>query len=293
MRADLFVCSGVLFVGLLMACHGDVSPPDAGTDVDSGVFQDGGGPGDGPTEPDPEPGETGCSVARQTGCAAGEVCLRGVSGDGGVSNQCFPGECDPVAQNCPEGNRCTYVRRDNVTSRRCVPAGTGTVAEGGTCQSTATAEGDFYDTCAPGLACTDRSTSGGTTFTCQRLCHGGNQCAAPNECIDVLRFEGSNERPRVCGAPKATCDLLAPQCATPLGCYPSNKHGACVATGAIADGQSCTYVNDCQPGSACVKDGQGLVCRKLCRAPTGAPGCDSGQRCQSLQDYSAVGVCVR
>jgi hypothetical protein len=290
MRADLFVCSGVLILGLMAACRGDVTSPDAGTGTDSGVFRDGGDSDGGPT--DPGGGEAGCDVARQTGCEAGAVCLRGVLGDGRLGTLCFPGECDPVAQNCPEGNRCAYVRRDNVTSRRCIPAGT--VAEGGSCQSLATAEGDFYDTCAPGLSCTDRSTSsGGSTFTCQRFCYGGEQCTAPRDCIDVLRFEGSNERPRVCGDPGPTCDVLARECTNSRGCYPSPRSGGvCVTAGTIAEGQPCTYVNDCQEGSACVKEGASLVCRQLCRAPSGSPGCESGQHCLPLQDYTGVGVCV-
>lgn len=292
MRADLFVCSGVLIVGLMAACRGDVLTPDAGTGADSGVFRDGGTSDGG----NPDPGrETDCDVAAQTGCEVGAVCLRGVLADGGLGNLCFSGECDPVAQNCPEGNRCAYVRHDHVTSRRCIPASTGTVAEGGACQSVATAEGDFYDTCAPGLSCTDRSTSSGaTTFTCQRLCHGGEQCTAPRDCIDVLRFEGSNERPRVCGTPGSACDVLARDCTDSRGCYPSPRSGGvCVTAGTLAEGQPCAYVNDCQEGSACVKNGTGLVCRRLCRAPSGSPGCDSGQTCQPLQDHPGVGVCVR
>ncbi|WP_245919297.1 hypothetical protein [Melittangium boletus] len=233
-------------------------------------------------------------MARQRGCATGEACMRGQLEDGGQGNVCFAGECDVVAQNCAAGSRCTYVSQGNVTSRRCVPASTGTVDEGGNCQSIATTEGDFYDTCKAGLACTASPTSGGGTapYTCKRFCHGGDQCAAPSDCVEVMHFTGSNELPRVCGAPGASCDVLTQGCTSPLGCYPSPKSGSvCVTAGTLADGQPCTYSNDCGPGSACVKDGVGLVCREMCRAPSGSPACSSG-RCEPLQDFPGVGVCV-
>ena len=292
MRADLFVCSGVLLLGLMTACHADPSSSDAGPGSDSGVIRDGGSPDAGSGGDGGIVTETACDVAAQTGCAAGAVCLRGLLGDGGVGNACFPGECDAVKQTCPAGSRCAYVLRDNVTARRCVPTSTGTVNEGGACQSTATAGGDFYDTCAPGLSCTDRSTSGNTTFSCQRLCYSAAQCSGSTDCIDALRFEGSNERPRVCGTPGASCDVLASNCPSPRGCYPSSGRGVCVSAGSVSAGQACEYANDCQPGSACVSTGAGRVCRALCRSPSGSPSCTGGLRCQALQDYAGVGVCV-
>ncbi|MGZ3459329.1 MAG: hypothetical protein ACXU86_12600 [Archangium sp.] len=280
--------SSVLVVGLMSgACHnGNTGGSDSGA-TDSG--------GDGGTPPGGDGGggevDSGCDVARQQGCDAGSLCLRGVLEDGGQSNLCFPGECDLVAQDCPSGNKCTYVRQGSATIRRCVPDGT--VAEGAACQSTATPEGDFYDTCKAGLYCTDESApDGGTSFTCQKFCYGSEQCTAPRDCIEVLRFAGSNELPRVCGEAGPGCDLLAQGCASSLGCYPSPKSGpVCVTAGAVTDGSACTYSNDCRPGSACVKESTGLVCRPLCRAPSGEPGCASGH-CEPLQDFSGVGACV-
>jgi len=211
--------------------------------------------------------------------------------DGGQGNRCFPGGCDPVAQDCPAGNKCTYVRQGGVTSRRCVPDGT--VAEGEACQSTVTPEGDSHDTCKAGLSCTDQTASdGGIAFVCLRFCHGSEQCTAPRDCIEVLRFTGSEELPRVCGEPGPKCDLLARGCASPLGCYPSPRSGpVCVTAGAVEDGMPCTYSNDCRSGSACVKDGASLACRRLCRTPSGEPGCASGY-CEPLRDFAGVGACV-
>jgi hypothetical protein len=292
MRVNVLLLGGVLLVGLMAgACRGNTGS----TGNDSGMADggpDGAGNGDGGT-PDADGGHqaSACDVTRQQGCDAGALCLRGVLEGGGQGNRCFPGECDPVAQNCPTGKKCTYVRQGSTTSRQCVPDGT--VTESGTCQSTATPEGNFYDTCKAGLYCTDQAVAdGGTTFLCRKFCHGNEQCTAPSECIEVLRFAGSDELPRVCGVPGPRCELLVQGCASGLGCYPSPTSGpVCVTAGATAEGAACTYSNDCQPGSACVKDGAGLVCRRMCRSPSGEPGCATG-RCEPLQDFAGVGACV-
>ncbi|MCY1079570.1 hypothetical protein [Archangium lansingense] len=292
----MLLLGGVLVVGMMAS--GCRNGNTGSTGNDAGQVADGGGgggtdAGGGSTGQLDGGGETdsGCDVARQQGCDAGALCLRGVLEDGGQGNRCFPGECDPVAQNCPAGHKCTYVRQGSVTSRRCVPEGTD--AEGSTCQSIATPEGNFYDTCKAGLYCTDHpAPDGGLTFACEKFCHGGEQCAAPRDCTEVLRFMGSDELPRVCGEAGPTCELLAQDCASPLGCYPSpGGEPVCVTAGAVEDGSPCTYSNDCRPGSACVKDGAGRACRRLCRSPSGEPGCTSG-RCEPLQGFTGVGACV-
>jgi hypothetical protein len=287
MRANLLLLGSVLIVGGLLA--GGCRDGNGGEGNDSGMADGepdaGGGGGQ-------DAGETGCDVAGQQGCDAGALCLRSVLLEGGQGNRCFPGECDPVAQSCPTGNKCTYVRQGDMTSRRCVPEGT--VTEGGACQSTATPEGDFHDTCKAGLYCVDQpAPDGGTAFACARFCHGSEQCTAPRDCVEVLRFAGSEELPRVCGEPGPGCDPLAQDCASAQGCYPSPQSGAvCVTAGTLEEGAPCAYSNDCQPGSACVRDAAGLVCLRLCRSPSGEPGCATG-RCEPLQGFTGVGACVR
>lgn len=292
MRANVLLLSSVLVVGLLTGGCRDGGP--GGPERDAGVA-DGGNKSDaGGEDAGQEDGggmAPACDVARQRGCDAGELCLREVLEDGGQGERCFPGECDPVARDCPAGSKCTYVRQEAVTSRRCVPEGT--VPEGGACQSTATPGGDFHDTCQAGLYCTDQpAPDGGLTFTCERFCHASEQCTAPRDCTEVLRFTGSDELPRVCGEAASVCDPLARDCESPLGCYPSPGSGSvCVTAGAMEDGAACTYSNDCRPGSACVKDGAGRACRRLCRSPSGEPGCASG-RCEPLRDFAGVGACM-
>lgn len=290
MRAHLLLFRSVLIIGGLLASG--CRDGNGGSGNDSGVVDAGqdGGEGDGGGGQDA--GETGCDVARQQGCDAGALCLRSLPPEGGQGNRCFPGECDPVAQDCPSGKKCTYVRQGDVTSRRCVPDET--VTEGGACQSTVTPEGGFHDTCKAGLYCVDQPTpDGGTPFACARFCHGSEQCTAPRDCVEVLRFAGSEELPRVCGEPGPGCAPLAQDCASTLGCYPSPQSGAvCVTAGTLEDGALCAYSNDCQPGSACVREGEALVCRRLCRSPSGEPGCAEGH-CEPLRDFTGVGACVR
>lgn len=293
MRANVLLLSGVLVVGLMAGGCRNGNPGSPGNDAGLADGGGGGGNGDGGTTGPGDGGGTAwaCDVEQQQGCDAGALCLRGVLEDGGQGNRCFPGECDPVAQDCPAGNKCTYVRQGSATSRRCVPEGT--VTEGGACQSTATPEGDFYDTCRAGLYCTDSpAADGGTTFTCEKFCRASEQCTAPEDCTEVLRFTGSDELPRVCGEAAPVCDLLAQGCASPLGCYPSPGSGpVCVTAGTVEDGAACTYSNDCRPGSACVTEEAGRTCRRLCRSPSGEPGCTAG-RCEPLRDFAGVGACV-
>jgi hypothetical protein len=300
MRANVLLLSSVLIIGgLLGACrngngqgNGDSGNNVPGVDGGPDTTTDASTPGRDGGQEDAGETATGCDVARQRGCDAGAVCLRGVQQDGGQGNLCFPGECDPVAQDCPSGNKCAYVSQGGTTSRRCVPDGT--VDAGGACQSTATPAGDFHDTCKAGLSCVDQpAPDGGTAFVCKKFCHASEQCTAPADCIEVLRFTGSDELPRVCAEPGPKCELLAQGCASSLGCYPSPTSGpVCVTAGAAEDGAPCTYSNDCRPGSACVNGGAGLRCHRLCRTPSGEPGCASG-RCEPLRDFAGVGACVQ
>jgi hypothetical protein len=301
MRANVLrMCGFLALMGCLgLGCpdgNGPVTPGVDGGTPDGGSRPDGGdaGQADAGTDAgwDGGMGVTACDVAQQRGCASGELCLRASLEDGGQENRCFAGGCDPVLQDCATGEKCTYVRDGDTARRQCVKAGTG--SEGERCFSTTT-DGGMTDTCQVGLYCTDRSLEdGGTSFTCQRFCHGSDQCTAPSECSDVLRFAGSEELPRVCGEPGVACDLLTQNCTDPaMGCYPSPRGSAsvCVVAGMVEDGVTCTYSNDCRAGSACVRSGTGQVCRRLCRHPSGEPSCATG-RCEPLQGFADAGACV-
>jgi hypothetical protein len=313
MRARFIVMCGALMLGCLVAsgCDEDAprNEPDASTQEDAGTSGpdagDGGGTGadGGGTAPDAgvdggmdagsRVSDFNCDVSQQQGCDAGASCHYTDLTDGGTGSRCFAAPCDVVRQDCPSGQRCTYVLANTVRTRACVEDGTS--AEGDPCSLAGTSSTQSYDTCAKGLYCLDTAlTDGGTAFQCQRFCHDSAQCTAPRECNEVLRLSGTQELPFVCGAPSARCDLLAQDCAGPLACYPSRSRGTAVCSGAggLGEGAPCEFSDQCARGSACVGPEATRVCRTLCRHPSGEPSCPTGRTCQPLAAYPGVGACV-
>jgi hypothetical protein len=291
MRVHLVPLWGALLLGALGAIGCEDKGPTGGP-KDSGEDGKDAGPqapeDGGPQPPGPRSDFT-CEVARQRGCDGGLSCLFHQLDDGGTGSGCFAGPCDPVLQNCPGGQRCTYARGDGGTSRLCVAEGT--ADEGEPCQLSAS-EPLGVDTCKKGLFCTNVAQSdGGTAFQCARFCHATATCTAPRECNEVLRLAGTAELPLICGAPSQRCDLLAQDCAAPLSCYPTNGTPLCASTGSLGEGAPCEFSNQCARGSACVKTGDVLTCRELCRYPTGQPACASGT-CQPLQGGTNAGACI-
>lgn len=296
MRAHLLLLAGTLWLGVLSSVGCDDGPkggPDASIPEEAGT--DGGPRDDGGPSPDggTSASDFACDVGRQSGCDAGASCLYTTRPDGGVGSACVAGPCDVVLQDCPSGQRCTYVLANGTRTRQCVEEGTS--AEGDPC-SLASASGEpRFDTCQRGLSCADTATAdGGTRFQCQRFCHGSAQCGAPQECNVALRLSGTRELPLLCGPPSARCGLLAQDCVEPLGCYPSGTPGAaaCAASGARPTGAPCEFSNQCERGSVCVGTGAERACAPLCALPSGTPGCASGTTCQPLTGHPDVGACV-
>ncbi len=251
---------------------------------------DGGSSEDGGRQPPPVRSDFTCQVARQRGCDAGLSCLFHQLEDGGTGSQCFAGACDPVRQDCPGAQRCTYARADGGTRRVCVAEGT--ADEGAPCQLS-TSDPLGIDTCKKGLFCTNvAQTDGGTAFQCARFCHDTATCTAPRECNEVLRLGRTAELPLICGAPSERCDLLTQDCAPPLSCYPTSTAALCASTGSLAEGAPCEFSNQCARGSACVRTGDVLTCRTICRYPTGQPDCPAGRTCQALQGSTGAGACI-
>ncbi|SEL12377.1 hypothetical protein SAMN05444354_10442 [Stigmatella aurantiaca] len=286
MRAHPIWLWSALVAGVLvgsLGCEGGSSGrPDAGLD---------GGPGDGgDAGPDGGPSAFTCDVPRQSGCNPGELCLFYRWENGVLGSRCLTGACDPVQQDCPSGQRCTYVRTADKTERACVEDGT--ADEGNPCRLSGPAEGQGVDNCKKGLFCTDvLQEDGGTAFRCAKLCHGTQQCGASLQCNEVLWLNGTEETPLVCGGRAKPCDLLAQDCESPLGCYPTTGTPSCTIQGTLVDGAGCEFSNQCPSGSACVGTGSQKACRPLCRLPDGQPSCAQGS-CQPLQGHPDVGACV-
>ncbi|MFP2925852.1 hypothetical protein ACLESO_11660 [Pyxidicoccus sp. 3LG] len=292
MRARLVMLTGTLALTLWAAgCDDDDNPGPASVE-DAGVptDPDGGEPTvDGGTRDGGGGSEFACNVARQEGCPSGQSCHFADLADGGTGSRCFAAGCDVVAQDCAQGQRCTYVRQGDATQRRCVEAGT--AAEGAPCTLAPTDGGVSYDTCQQGLFCKDEPVDGGARgFFCRKLCHATPQCGGQDECNTVLRLEGTTELPLVCGPASARCDPFGEDCTSPLGCYPSTSGPVCAGIGTRGAGETCDYSNQCARGSTCVNAGRGLTCRPLC-GTSGTPACATGT-CRPVEGNPGVGACV-
>ena len=104
------------------------------------------------------------------------------SGCGTVEEVCGGmAECDWIAQDCPEGERCVPSSRSGVPpweATRCVPIPGTTVGLGEACQT-----GLGNDACELGLFCwsSDPLAPDGT---CVELCDPAASCVGPGTCID-------------------------------------------------------------------------------------------------------------
>ncbi|MFZ5470527.1 MAG: hypothetical protein ACOZIN_13910 [Myxococcota bacterium] len=269
-----------LFFACALLCACSNNPPVGQTDGgDAGsppANEDAGS--DAGSRPDDQ-----CSLSMQA-CDAGQSCLLTALEDGGQATRCAGGACDLVLQNCPVGEKCTYVSDAGGFERGCAPEGT--ADEGSPCTGTPSS-----NTCRAGLVCALRELpDGGVDTACARFCNTTAQCTSPKLCNVVLTLAGTAERPTLCGDPPPSCDLFAQDCQRLNdACYPSGSVAACFPEGTLGDGEACVYSNDCVKGSACTGGGNGFTCRPLC-GTGGAPACASGT-CVSLLGFADVGVC--
>ncbi|MBI3184045.1 MAG: hypothetical protein HYZ28_18075 [Myxococcales bacterium] len=255
-------------------------PPDAGEDAGADA-----GPSDAGADAGPDAGrpDEQCSVAAQD-CDAGS-CMHAGLVDGGQGTRCLVGACDLVRQDCPAGEKCSYVGDGGAFARGCTPEGSADLGQ--PCTGTPSS-----NTCKKGLICALRAQAdGGSASVCVRFCHSTADCASPQQCYVLVSIAGSDERPLVCGDPPPSCNPLAQDCARATdGCYPGPTGAACYVAGARSDTDACTFANDCKKASTCVL-GQPSACRQLCRYPSGSPACSSGT-CTKLSGHLDVGVCL-
>ncbi|MBK8263152.1 MAG: hypothetical protein IPK80_17650 [Nannocystis sp.] len=155
------------------------------------------------------------------------------------------GMCDPQAQDCPEGEKCTFYRdvANPNGANRCVPVvGDGQI--GDVCMIL----NDDTDTCAKGLFCwgTEPDDAPGV---CTEMCDSREQCSSGDPCT----ITNGGALP-LC-LPK--CDPLAPVCPVGWACYDDwdfsdywfcdrDKSGD---QGKHGDG--CATINGCDPGLIC------------------------------------------
>jgi hypothetical protein len=215
----------------------------------------------------------------------------------GPSPDAWPeSNCDPFAQDCPEGEKCVAYAANagSWDANKCVPVlGTGQPGDPCIYDGVLTSTDD----CGSDSFCFNADDRG--QGTCTAFCQG---TADVPECQDGSTcYIGNDGSLTLC---LALCDPLLQDCEPGLGCYwLNNTTVACVEAGQAALGDACEWLNGCAPGLLCVDgallptcEGGGDCCTSFCELAN--PACEPGSECVPLfepgeqPDYDHVGVCV-
>lgn len=209
--------------------------------------------------------------------------------------------CDPWAQDCPDGEKCTHWFDGYQASTRCVPVAPDPRQPGEPCHVEDGALSGL-DNCALGSICHYVNEQG--VGSCVELCGGSPEeptCSDPQAMCELCG-EGC---PAMC---LIACDPLAPECDDGQVCAPNNGGGfACTNAGA-PDGTGgyggvCEFANDCDAGFACVPadllpscDGK-YCCTTWCDLEAVEPCppelvCKAWDPNQADEEYADVGVCA-
>jgi hypothetical protein len=213
--------------------------------------------------------------------------------------------CDPLAQDCPEGEKCIAYSStgDTWDANKCVPV-TGSNAPGDSCVYNGANLGT--DDCDATSVCWNAIDDGNGVLvgTCYPFCTGSvdnPMCDDPAQSCRVV-----NEGVITICLPR--CDPLLQDCAEGLGCYWSGTSGTfqCIITaGGIPTGEPCGYNNDCNPGNFCA-DAAALdmcngsaCCAAYCDLTEDPTPCLAPLECVSFFDegtappeYMNLGLCI-
>jgi hypothetical protein len=154
-------------------------------------------------------------------------------------------ECDPFAQDCPDGEKCVpyALGGGNWNALKCVPV-TGDQAVGESCTYAGTVEST--DDCDAASFCWNADQEG--MGTCHLFCTGtadNPECPADSYC--ALASDG------VITLCIPTCDPILQDCNEGFACYWGNNDFVCIfTTQDIPPGDPCGFVNDCVEGTGCI-----------------------------------------
>ena len=197
--------------------------------------------------------ETGGTATGGTATGDGSSAGFIAAPDGGA----FGLPCDPYAQDCPEGHKCSWwdeASGGGLTVTRCVELAADPAQVGEPCH----AEGDGFtgrDDCERGAMCwpIDEDRDG----TCVALC--GGHVRAPTCAPDS-----------VCSIPAdgvalciEVCDPLAQDCPAGQLCLPDGGPYLCTPDLSGEEGQlhdPCSFVNLCDPGLLCAPASAAVEC---------------------------------
>jgi len=217
--------------------------------------------------------------------------------DGGQSG----GMCDPQAQDCPEGEKCTFYfdEANPEGSNKCVPV-VGSGEAGDPCMTM----DDDTDSCGLGFLCWG-TRSDDPNGACVEMCDEQAQCSTGDPC--TITNDGALP---LC-LPK--CDPLAPDCPLNWACYDDggfSDNWFCdrdTSDRLGAHGDPCEFINACNPGLICAVAetvdspacaGAMRCCAEVCNIsePVMCPGpteeCTSYYEGTPPPEYEDVGVCI-
>jgi hypothetical protein len=197
--------------------------------------------------------------------------------------------CDPFAQDCPSGSKCSIVPvPDESSVFRCVDD-EGSQSIGASCiPATPTTP----DNCQRGSVC-----RGEADPRCVEICERDpvDTCSGDQVCALDIDLDGDLlPDAHVCAA---RCNPLTQDCvSTEQACYPSRLGTVCALGGAGAEpaglGEPCPYANSCEAGLGCFGGGSDYRCYRLCDPfNAGGPGCGTGEVCYRVQN-EYWGICA-
>jgi len=269
--------------------------------------------GNNPTSGGPGASEATSETPDDTSAGSAEMSNSGTTSDpdpsGTSGNFLVPkdgggtGECDPKAQDCPEGQKCTAVSPapgEPWGINQCVEL-MGDDAVGDPCDIV---DGKYtgLDNCGVGLICllTDDEGKGGA---CVEFCNTDDQCPI-TDANCVIYNDGALP---IC---LSSCDPLIQDCPEGQACYSSaGEQFVCFKESAMPGegmpGSECQYVNQCQKGSFCANamvvencppESNGC-CTPYCSLSEGDAVCQPMEDCLAFFEgmappgYENVGVC--
>jgi len=230
---------------------------------------------------DGDAGETGNSTGDGDGDAGDGDGDTGGTGDSLTTMGFVPmtdtmsiSECDPFAQDCPDGEKCVPYGSTggNWDADKCVPV-TGSGAAGDPCTYGGVVEAT--DDCDENTHCWDvMDVDGMSIGVCTPFCTGTPDdpiCGPGTSCL--IANEGSIN---LC---IATCDPLLQDCGPGLACFWANNGFNCIfTTQDIPLGEPCGFINDCAAGLGC------LTADVL-------PNCNGSACCGSWCSVSEMSAC--
>ncbi|MCH9688530.1 MAG: hypothetical protein K0V04_44275 [Deltaproteobacteria bacterium] len=210
-------------------------------------------------------------------------------------------ECDPIAQDCPAGEKCMPWANDGGGSwnaTRCTNIAPNPGQVGDVC----TVEGSGVsgiDDCDIGAMCfgVDPATNMGE---CIELCGCSYDNPSCQDAASVCSISNDNSL-TIC---TPVCNPLDPMaCEAGQGCYPVGGFFQCApdaSGGQGAAGDPCEFINVCQPGTVCLNaasvpncQGAAGCCASACDIDDPNPGCPAGTNCLPwFEEGSAPDECL-